>query len=433
MFIFADFAYIRKLQQSVPLTIIFYMMRKLSLKTCKQLCLLLICAMFVLAFVPVTAFAVDRYQILKIGDKDNYVLDLQNKLKELGFFSGTTTGYFGTQTQQAVIDYQAAHSLKVDGKAGPMTLSSIMGSDFSINREDRVFSASDIGTDYPQPGDKGAAVSEIQELLKALDYYDYPSITGYYGPVTEQAVRLFQSNNGIKADGIAGSETMSLLKSDNAKYYCISYGDRSDDVKQLQLRLSELGYMSEAAVTSYFGTVTQDAVNEFQAKNGLSVDAKAGRETRAKLYSDTALSWDNINRVAGEATPSDAKSSADTLLGFANDQLGKPYAYDAEGPDAFDCSGFVSYILRCAGFSINRCSSDSLSKIESWTKISQLNAIMPGDILFFQSDSSTRINHTGIYLGDDLFIHASSSSSCVTISSVSDYYERNFRFARRLF
>ncbi len=409
------------------------MMRKLSLKTCKQLCLLIICAAFILAFVPVTALAVERYQILKIGDKDDYVLALQNKLKELGFFSGTTTGYFGTQTQQAVIDYQTAHSLIVDGKAGPETLTSIMGGDFVIKRDDRIFSAGEVGADFPQPGDKGAAVSEIQEKLKEFDYYDYPSITGYYGPVTEQAVRLFQSNNGLKADGITGPETILLLNSDKAKYYCISYGDRSDDVSQLQLRLIALGYMDESAATGYFGTVTQDAVNEFQARNGLSVDAKAGKETRSKLYSDTALGWDSINRVADGTAPAESKSSANTLLGYANSQLGKPYAYDAEGPDAFDSSGFIGYVLRCAGFSVKRCNTDSLSKIESWTKISQLDALVPGDILFFQSDQSIRINHTGIYLGDNQFIHASSSSNCVTISSLSDYYERNFSFARRLF
>lgn len=432
MTIFALYAHIRSLQQTISLTIIFYMMRKLSLKTCKQLCLLFICAVFILSLVPVTAFAVERYQILKIGDKDGYVQALQNRLKELGFFSGTATGYFGTQTQQAVIDYQTAHSLKADGKVGPETLASIMGSDFVISREDRIFSTNDISADCPQPGDKGMTVSDIQNKLKDLDYYDYPTITGYYGPVTEQAVRLFQSNNGIKADGVTGPETMALLNSGNAKYYCIRFGERSDDVKQLQLRLSKLGYMNESAATGYFGTVTQDALNEFQAKNGLSVDAKAGKETRAKLFSDTALSWDNNDRVTN-GSPADSKASANTFLGFANAQLGKPYAYDAEGPDAFDSSGFVIYVLRRSGYSIKRCSADSLSKIESWTKISQLNALVPGDILFFQSNQSTRVNHTGIYIGENQFIHASSSSSCVTVSLLSDYYERNFCFARRLF
>ncbi len=409
------------------------MMRIISLKTCKQLGLLLFCAVLILALFPSVVFAVERYQILKIGDKDDYVLALQNRLKELGFFNGAATGYFGTRTQQAVIDYQTAHSLKIDGKAGPETLFSIMGDDFVIARNDRVFSAGEAGADYPQPGDKGTAVSQLQERLKELDYYDYPSITGFYGPVTEQAVRLFQNINGLKADGMAGPETMNLLlNAEEAKYYCIRYGDRSDDVEQLQMRLCKLGYLEESAVTGYFGMITQDAVNEFQAKNGLSVDAMVGKDTRAKLFSGSALDWDKVNRV-DESKPSETAASATALAGYANSQLGKPYAYAAEGPDAFDAAGFVGYVLRCSGVSIKRCSSDNLSKIESWTKISQLNALVPGDILFFQSDTSARINHTGIYVGDNQFIHASSSNNCVTVSTISNYYERNFRFARRLF
>lgn len=409
------------------------MMRNLSLKTYKRLGLLLFCAVLVLALFPVTVFAVERYQILKIGDKDDYVTALQNKLKELGYFGGTATGYFGTMTQQAVIDYQAAHSLKADGKAGPDTLTSIMGDGFEIDRSNRIFSAGEASVDFPQPGDKGAAVSDIQNKLKELDYYSYPSITGYYGPVTEQAVRLFQNTNGLKADGITGPETMALLKSEKAKYYCINYGDRSDDVQQLQMRLCKLEYLEESAVTGYFGTLTQDAVCEFQAKNGLSVDAKAGKDTREKLYSDTALNWDKVDRVTNESTPSQENTSANAMIECANAQLGKPYAYAAEGPDAFDSAGFVSYVLRCSGISIKRSSASSLSGIDRWTKISQVNALVPGDILFFQTDTSARINHTGIYIGSNQFIHASSSNSCVVVSELSDYYERQFRFARRLF
>lgn len=408
------------------------MMRNLSLKTCKQLSLLIFCALLILAFLPLPAFAAERYQILKIGDRDDYVLALQNKLIELGFFSGTATGYFGTRTQQAVIDYQTAHDLTADGKAGPETLASIMGKDFKIERNNRTYTSDDTDANCPVPGDKGTSVSEIQNKLKELDYYSYPSITGYYGPVTEQAVRLFQSMNGLKADGITGAETMALLHSDTAKSYCISYGEKSSDVQMLQLRLIKLGYLKDTAATGYFGTMTLHAIKEFQARNGLSVDAKVGKETRAKLYSDTALDWDGNNRVTDE-TPVHSKSSTATMLDYANAQLGKPYVYDAEGPDAFDGAGFVSYVLRCSGFSVKRSSASGLSKSESWTKISQISALVPGDLLFFQSDLSQRINHTGIYLGGNLFIHASSSDNCVTVSDLSDYYLKNFNFARRLF
>ena len=113
------------------------------------------------------------------------------------------------------------------------------------------------------------AVIDIQTRLKELEYYDYISITGYYGPVTEQAVKSFQSTNGIKADGIAGRDTMDALKSDNAKYFCICPGDRGDSVWRLQKRLCDLGYFSGTA-TGYFGRLTTDALKEFQAQNRIT-------------------------------------------------------------------------------------------------------------------------------------------------------------------
>lgn len=408
------------------------MVQKVWQKTINKLAMLIFCVALLFVFIPITAFAVDRYQILKIGDKDDYVLDLQNRLKELGFFSGTTTGYFGTKTQQAVMDYQTVYSLSVDGKAGPETLSLIMGDDYEISAEERDYLSSDTNTDYPEPGDKGTAVSDIQTKLKELEYYDYPSITGYYGPVTKTAVQLFQNTNGLIADGITGAETMKLLFSDNAKYYCIYPGDSGANVEKLQTRLKELGYFNNT-VTGYFGSVTMDALKEFQAQNGLAVDAKAGKETRAILYSDEISSWDGCDRVFDESTSVTASSLVDTMIAFANDQLGKPYVYSTEGPTSFDCSGYVYYVLKYIGISINRCSADGFSKVESWTKISDYSALIPGDILFFKSDSSSRINHTGIYLGDNTFIHASSSSGSVTISNISDYYELHFCFARRIF
>ncbi len=407
------------------------MMRKILLKARILLALLILSAVLFACF-PVTAFAADHYQILKIGDKNDDVLALQTKLKEQGFFSGSTTGYYGTKTQQAVIDYQASHSLLVDGKAGPKTLASILGDDFVVTPKSGALASGNMDADFLEPGDKGTFVSDIQEKLKKLEYYNYPSITGYYGPVTEQAVRSFQSTNGIKADGIVGPETMTALNSENAKSLCIYPGDRGNNVVQLQKRLSELGYFSGAA-TGYFGTVTADALKEFQAQNGLVVDAKAGKNSREVLYSDKTAIWDGIDRVANGTSSSQSVSDVQKMLAFANEQLEKPYVYATEGPSSFDCSGFVYYVLKYMGVSTRRCSADAFSNIESWTKISDRNALVPGDILFFLSGNSSRINHIGIYLGDDSFIHASSSKACVTVSNMSDYYDRSFSFARRIY
>lgn len=400
----------------------------------KRLALFALCFILILSILPITALATERYEIMKIGDEDTYVEQLQQKLKDLGYFPGRTTGYYGTVTQQAVIEYQDDHDLVVDGKAGPKTLTSLMGDDYQLP-PDR-FVNDDESADKYYPGDKGDEIHRIQERLKVLEYYDYSTITGYYGPMTENAIKRFQRTNELTEDGIAGPATLSLLYSDNAKYFCIYPGDRGDDVQMLQEQLKELGYYVYPKITGYFGTVTEDALKEFQLQCGLTADAKAGKNTRARLFADDAPQWDGQNRTGDEddeATPPPETSSVDRMLSFADEHLDKKYVYSTEGPNTFDCSGFVYYVLQYMGVYTSRYSADGFSKVDSWEKITAQSALAPGDLLFFKSNSSSRISHTGIYIGNGEFIHASSSAGCVKISTMTSYYDRNFVQARRVF
>lgn len=391
----------------------------------------IITALVIVCILPISSLAAERYEILKIGDDDKYVTELQEKLKELGYFNSTSTGYFGTITQQAVIDYQSDKGLTVDGKAGPQTLKSLMGSEYSIP-SDRFVKDDDvvIGTYYP--GDKGDEISNIQQALKDLEYYDYSKITGYYGPITTTALERFQRTNELEEDGVAGPVTLGLLYSGNAKYFCIYPGDRGDDVKNLQTRLSELGYYTYGKITGYFGTVTTSALKEFQAHNGLKTDGKAGKLTRAVLFSDDAKPFDGEKQTGDDSSGEPEESTIDKMLTFANEQLGKTYVYSTEGPNTFDCSGFVYYVLKYMGVSTSRYSAAGFSGVNSWEKIGRSD-LEPGDLLFFKSDSSSSIGHTGIYIGDNSFIHASSSAGKVKISEMTSYYDRNYVLARRVF
>ncbi len=117
----------------------------------------------------------------------------------------------------------------------------------------------------------------------------------------------------------------------------------------------------------------------------------------------------------------------------AQNQLGDPYVLGDEGPDSFDCSGLVYYCLNKCGVKVSRRNAYTYSNNDNWKKIESVDDLKKGDLLFFKSDSSDKVNHTAIYIGGSKFIHASSSKGQVVQSSFSAYWYRNFVCGRRVF
>jgi len=134
-----------------------------------------------------------------------------------------------------------------------------------------------------QEGDRGALVEELQQRLTELGYYDGP-ISGYFGELTEAAVIRFQRDRGLNPDGIVGASTTAALRQGRtpAAGSALAMGDRGEAVSQLQTRLRDLGYY-DGPISSYFGELTEAAVERFQRAQGLRVDGIVGSSTRAAL------------------------------------------------------------------------------------------------------------------------------------------------------
>jgi len=116
------------------------------------------------------------------------------------------------------------------------------------------------------------------------------------------------------------------------------------------------------------------------------------------------------------------------LLSLAKSKLGSPYVYAKAGPKSFDCSGFVYYLFKEHNISVARTSLAQSQEGEKLTK----NQIKKGDILFFDTSLKGHINHSGIYLGEGKFIHASSGKAMgVTISDLNTWYKDKFRWGIR--
>lgn len=150
--------------------------------------------------------------VLKRGMESDAVRKLQQALKDLGYYEGVVDGQFGDGTAQAVTLFQAQHALNADGMAGTETLSLL----YSSIAETYMPTA----TPSPTPsvirkGEHSDRVTAAQERLLELGYYD-GVIDGQFGNGTEEAVRLFQRQNGLDVDGIIGAQTLAAVMDENA-------------------------------------------------------------------------------------------------------------------------------------------------------------------------------------------------------------------------
>lgn len=120
------------------------------------------------------------------------------------------------------------------------------------------------------------------------------------------------------------------------------------------------------------------------------------------------------------------------LIDLAKKKLGRRYVWGAVGQkNTFDCSGLTTYVCKKNGISIPR-RAIAQSKYGKYVSRSHLK---PGDLIFFDTSKRRRgyVNHVGIYIGNNKFIHASSAKKKVVITSLNKpFYSQRYKGARRV-
>ncbi len=131
--------------------------------------------------------------------------------------------------------------------------------------------------------------------------------------------------------------------------------------------------------------------------------------------------------------PYEMPQLADSLLDLGRSLIGTRYRYGGTSVQSgFDCSGFVGYLFRKeVGLELPR-STRELINLDA-PKVARAD-LEPGDLILFNDRGRGRVSHAGIYLGDDQFIHSSSSrSGGVRIDSLDDsYWNRSYLQAKRV-
>jgi cell wall-associated NlpC family hydrolase len=120
------------------------------------------------------------------------------------------------------------------------------------------------------------------------------------------------------------------------------------------------------------------------------------------------------------------------LIALAKKKLGRRYVWGATGQrNTFDCSGLTTYVCKKNGIKIPR---RAIEQSKYGKYVSRKN-LKPGDLIFFDTSKRRRgyVNHVGIYIGNNKFIHASSAKHKVIITSLSKpFYNKRFKLARRV-
>lgn len=118
------------------------------------------------------------------------------------------------------------------------------------------------------------------------------------------------------------------------------------------------------------------------------------------------------------------KKMYDAIITF----MGTSYKYGGKNENGIDCSGFVNKVMTEAGKEIVGCSSaDMYDKVKHIGK----NKLCEGDLVFFRTRKKA-ISHVGIYLGENKFVHASTSSGVIISDLNEDYYQKRFAKGGRI-
>lgn len=327
---------------------------------------------------------------LRPGDKDEEVKLLQQRLKDLGYYTGNITGVYNDATTEAVKAFQKKSSLEEDGVLGPITRTVLYG----VNAIYAVPTAIPVSTPAPtttpltpenviviRAGSMGEVVRRLQARLQELGYYT-SRLDGVYLTDDIEAVRAFQSANGLKVDGKAGYETQTALYSDSAirgnanltggetaLVSTLRYGSEGNEVTTLQNRLIALGYLAGSA-DGKFGRDTKSAVIAFQKANGLSADGVVGTDTSAKLYASNVVS----NTVSSTQTLR-VGAVSDAVRDMQNRLITLGYLENGEADGKF---GVKTSLALIEFQKANGLSADGIAGTKTFAKLNSVSAITAG-------------------------------------------------------
>ena len=356
-------------------------------------------------------------------------MSIDKKYVLTGLVASSIMLHTGMTTAFADTEYRVITADAVNFRSGPSTSYSSIG---KFNKGDKVEYLGESGSwiKVKYSNKTGYVYGEYVEKYSssATKYVNTTSLNFRSGPSTSYSI-IGKLSSGTKVEVISTSNGWSKIKYDGktgyvSSKYLSSSAPESNNTTTKYVNTSTLNVRSGPS-TSYLviGTLSSGTkIGVISTSNGWSkikYNNKTGYVSSEYLSSNAP---DDSNSTS---------SSVSKVISMAKTLLGKPYVWGAQGPSSFDCSGYTYYVFKNAtNISLPRVSKDQ-SKYGTYVSKSNLKA---GDLIFFDTSGSNNgnVSHVGIYLGNNEFIHASSSKGKVVISQMSSYYNGAFVNARRV-
>ncbi len=165
-----------------------------------------------------------------------------------------------------------------------------------------------------------------------------------------------------------------------------------------------------------------------------STITKTNTTSSDKKESNTNTASKNSSTTSSKKTETENNKTKGTdIVAYAQKYLGYKYVYGGDGSNnTFDCSGFTMYVFKHFGINLAHGANAQYNSGKG-KKISKQSDLQVGDIVFLTDyETGKGIGHCGIYLGNGNFIHASTTTYTVTISSLNTMYKGRFYAGLRL-
>ena len=269
----------------------------------------------------------------------------------------------------------------------------------------------------------------------------------YRGSSTAMGMQVLSAatNPAAMMDGLSALNQVAQSQADALSALSVARHQQAQSAAAAKTALADQqqvlrGLAAAKASVERDARAAQELLGELQAKQAALIkaaaDAAARQAAEQRAAELAAQARASAAALAAFSSGSDNPSSsqvyvqhysgdaAQVAVRVAEDQLGKPYVWGAEGPDSFDCSGLTKYAYAAAGISLPHYTGDQWNAGRHVAE----SDLRPGDLIFFHSD----LHHMGMYIGGGRLIHAPHSGDVVRIASLSGWFQDNYAGAVRV-